>query len=67
MLILTVVYSAYVGGLGPALVSVAVLLYALHYFAEPGLPLHYSLRAGASLVVVGGSTLIAGTAGVATP
>ena len=43
MLILTVVYSAYVGGLRPALVSVAMtVLYALHYFAEPGLPLRYT-------------------------
>ncbi len=47
VLILAVVYSAYVGGLRPALVSVTVsLLYALHFFAEPGLPLHYSAVAG---------------------
>jgi two-component system, cell cycle sensor histidine kinase and response regulator CckA len=61
VLILTVVYSAYIGGLRPALVSVAVsLLYALHYFAEPGLPLHYSAEQGRSLVAVAASTLIAG-------
>jgi two-component system cell cycle sensor histidine kinase/response regulator CckA len=61
VLILTVVYSAYIGGLRPALVSVAVsLLYALHYFAEPGLPLHYSPEQGRSLVAVAASTLVAG-------
>ncbi len=60
VLILAVVYSAYVGGLRPALVSVAVsLLYALHFFAEPGLPLHYSPVRGASLVAVAASTLLA--------
>ena len=45
VLILTVVYSAYIGGLRPALVSVTVsLLYALHFFAEPGFPLRYHAR-----------------------
>lgn len=61
VLILTVVYSAYVGGLRPALVSVTVsLLYALHFFAEPGLPLHYSPEQGRSLLAVAASTLLAG-------
>ena len=61
VIILTVVYSAYMGGLRPALVSVAVsVLYALHYFAEPGLPLHYSPQQGMTLVAVAGSTLVAG-------
>jgi two-component system, cell cycle sensor histidine kinase and response regulator CckA len=61
VLIVTVVYSAYVGGLRPALVSVAVsLLYALHYFAEPGLPLHYSSQQGRSLLATAASTLVAG-------
>jgi two-component system cell cycle sensor histidine kinase/response regulator CckA len=61
VLILAVVYSAYVGGLRPALVSVAVsLLYALHFFAEPGLPLHYSPGQGRSLLAVAASTLLAG-------
>jgi two-component system, cell cycle sensor histidine kinase and response regulator CckA len=61
VIMLTVVYSAYVGGLRPALVSVAVsLLYALHYFAEPGLPLHYSSQQGMSLVATAASTLVAG-------
>jgi PAS domain S-box-containing protein len=61
VLILAVVYSAYVGGLRPALVSVTVsLLYALHFFAEPGLPLHYSPEQGRSLLAVAASTLLAG-------
>ena len=61
VLILAVVYSAYVGGLRPALVSVTVsLLYALHFFAEPGLPLHYSAAQGKSLLAVAASTLLAG-------
>jgi len=61
VLILAVVYSAYIGGLKPALVSVAVsLLYALHFFAEPGLPLHYSPEQGRSLLAVAASTLVAG-------
>jgi two-component system, cell cycle sensor histidine kinase and response regulator CckA len=61
VLVLAVVYSAYVGGLRPALVSVAVsLLYALHFFAEPGLPLHYSPEQGRSLIAVAASTLLAG-------
>ncbi len=61
VLVLTVVYSAYVGGLRPALVSVAVsLLYALHFFAEPGLPLHYSTVQGRSLMAVAASTVLAG-------
>jgi PAS domain S-box-containing protein len=61
VLVLTVVYSAYMGGLRPALVSVAVsVLYAVHYFAEPGLPLHYSPQQGMTLVAVAASTLVAG-------
>jgi two-component system, cell cycle sensor histidine kinase and response regulator CckA len=61
VLILAVVYSAYVGGLRPALVSVAVsLLYALHFFAEPGLPLRYSPGQARSLLAVAASTLLAG-------
>jgi PAS domain S-box-containing protein len=63
VLILTVVYSAYVGGLLPALVSVAVtVLDALHYFAEPGHPLQYNPENGASLLAVGCSALLAGLA-----
>jgi PAS domain S-box-containing protein len=61
ILILTVVYSAYVGGLGPALVSVAItVLDALHYFAQPGLPLRYSPENGAGLLAVACSSLLAG-------
>ena len=61
VLILTVVYSAYIGGLGPALVSVAVtVLDALHYFSQPGLPLHYAHENAASLVAVACSALLAG-------
>jgi two-component system, cell cycle sensor histidine kinase and response regulator CckA len=61
VLVLAVVYSAYVGGLRPALVSVTVsLLYALHFFAEPGLPLHYSAAQARSLAAVAASTLVAG-------
>ncbi len=59
ILILTIVYSAYVGGLLPALVSVAVtVLYALHYFAEPGRSLAYSAENGASLLAVSCSSLL---------
>src|SRR5215207_5484054 len=37
VLLVLVVYSAYIAGFRPALVSVAVsTLYALHYFSEPG-------------------------------
>ena len=61
VLLLTVVYSAYIAGLRPALVSVAVgALYAIHYFSEPGLPLHYTSEAATSLVAVVGSSLLAG-------
>ena len=61
VLMLTVVYSAYVGGLRPALVSVVItVLYALHFFAEPGLPLHYTPENGASLLAVACSSLLAG-------
>ena len=61
VLILTVVYSAYIGGLGPALVSVAVtVLDAVHFFAQPGLPLHYVHESAVSLVAVACSALLAG-------
>jgi PAS domain S-box-containing protein len=59
VLILAVVYSAYVGGLRPALVSVAVtVLDALHFFAEPGRALQYNAENGASLLAVGSSSLL---------
>jgi PAS domain S-box-containing protein len=58
LLLLTIVYSAYVGGLGSALVSITItVLDALHYFAQFGLPLHYSPDNAASLVVVAGSAV----------
>ena len=62
VLILTVVYSAYVGGLRPALVSVVITaLDALHFFAEPGLPLlRYTPESAASLLAVVCSSLLAG-------
>jgi PAS domain S-box-containing protein len=61
ILILTVVYSAYVGGILPALVSVAfTVLNALHFFARPGVPLHYTPSNAGSLLAVALSTLLAG-------
>jgi K+-sensing histidine kinase KdpD len=61
VLLLTIVYSAYVGGLGSALVSVTItILDALHFFAQSGLPLRYSSGNAASLVVVACSALLAG-------
>src|SRR5215207_4123223 len=42
ILLLTVVISAYLGGLRTALISAALtVLYGVHFFAEPGLPLRY--------------------------
>ena len=42
ILLLTVVISAYLGGIRIALISaVLTVLYGVHFFAEPGLPLHY--------------------------
>jgi PAS domain S-box-containing protein len=61
ILILTVVYAAYAGGLRPALVSVVVTsLYALHYFSEPGLPLRYTPEHAASLIAVAAASLLSG-------
>ena len=61
ILILTVVYSAYVGGVLPALVSVAfTVLNALHFFARPGVPLHYTSGNAVSLLAVSVSALLAG-------
>ena len=61
ILLLTVVYSAYVGGVLPALVSVAfTVLNALHYFAKPGLPLRYTPENAASLLGVAVPALLAG-------
>jgi K+-sensing histidine kinase KdpD len=54
VLLLTVVISAYLGGLRTALVSaVLTVLYGVHFFAEPGLPLRYQPTEAYSLLVVG--------------
>ena len=61
ILLLTVMYSAYVGGRRPALVSVALTaLDALHFFAQPGLPLRYSAGGLASLAAVVGAAVAVG-------
>ena len=61
VLLCTVVYSAFTGGWRPAIVSVAItILDAVHFFSEPGLPLRYTPEGAASLLVVGGSTLVVG-------
>jgi two-component system cell cycle sensor histidine kinase/response regulator CckA len=53
LVLLPLIYTAAVGGLRPALVSVAVaVLYALHFFAQPGLPLRYTPQDVVSLVAV---------------
>jgi hypothetical protein len=54
ILLLTVVVSAYLGGLRTALISaVLTVLYGVHFFAQPGLPLHYRTTGAYSLLVVG--------------
>ncbi len=54
ILLLTVVVSAYLGGLRTALVSaVLTILYGVHFFAEPGFPLHYQPSGAYSLLVLG--------------
>ncbi|MGH3379482.1 MAG: response regulator [Actinoallomurus sp.] len=59
LLLLTVAYSAYRGGLRPALVSVVVtVLYALHYLSEPGLPLRYTPDHAAGLLAVAAASLL---------
>jgi PAS domain S-box-containing protein len=59
ILFLTIVYAAYTGGLRPALVSVAItVLYAVHYLAEPGLPLRYTGDHAAGLVAVASASLL---------
>ncbi|HEX3273987.1 MAG TPA: DUF4118 domain-containing protein, partial [Gemmatimonadales bacterium] len=58
LVLLPVIYTALVGGLRPALVSVVVAtLYALHFFAQPGLPLRFSPPDVVSLLAVGLATL----------
>ena len=59
LLLITVVYSAYRGGLRPAVVSVVVtVLYALHYLSEPGLPLRYTADHAAGLAAVATAALL---------
>jgi PAS domain S-box-containing protein len=59
ILLVTVAYAAYAGGFRPALVSVAItVLYALHYLAEPGLPLRYTGPNAAGLVAVATAALL---------
>ncbi len=54
VLLLTVVISAYLGGLRTALISaVLTVLYGVHFFAEPGMPLRYRPEGAMSLLVVG--------------
>jgi two-component system, cell cycle sensor histidine kinase and response regulator CckA len=54
VLLLTVVISAYLGGLRTALVSaVLTVLYGVHFFAEPGMPLRYRPVGAMSVLVVG--------------
>ena len=54
ILLLTVVISAYLGGFRTALISaVLTVLYGVHFFAEPGLPLRYQPGGAYSLLVVG--------------
>ncbi|MGH7580382.1 MAG: response regulator [Gemmatimonadales bacterium] len=53
VLLLTIVISAHLGGFRTALVSaVLTVLYGVHFFAEPGLPLRYRPTGGYSLLVL---------------
>jgi hypothetical protein len=54
VLLLTVVISGYLGGLRTGLISaVLTVLYGVHFFAEPGLPLRYKPESALSLLAVG--------------
>jgi two-component system cell cycle sensor histidine kinase/response regulator CckA len=54
VLLLTVVVSGYLGGLRTALISaVLTILYGVHYFAQPGLPLRYRPGGAMGLLVIG--------------
>src|SRR5688500_6975968 len=54
VLLFSVVVSSYLGGLRTGLISaVLTVLYAVHFFAEPGMPLRYQATEGWSLLVVG--------------
>ena len=53
VLLLTVVISAYLGGLRTALISaVLTALYGVHFLAEPGMPLRYRPGSALSLVLI---------------
>jgi two-component system, cell cycle sensor histidine kinase and response regulator CckA len=54
LLLLTVVYAAYAGGLRSGLISaVLTALYAVHYFSEPVGTLRYTSESRFNLIVVG--------------
>ncbi|HET7241065.1 MAG TPA: ATP-binding protein [Gemmatimonadales bacterium] len=58
LLILTVAYAAYTGGLLPAVVSAVLTgLYAAHFLSDPGMPLHYSDGNGLTLLVTAAAAL----------
>jgi hypothetical protein len=54
VLLFIVVVSSYLGGIRPGLVSaVLTVLYGVHFFAQPGMPLRYQPTGAYSLLVVG--------------
>ena len=54
VLLFTVVVSSYLGGLRTGLISaVLTVLYGVHFYAQPGMPLRYQATGGWSLLVVG--------------
>jgi two-component system cell cycle sensor histidine kinase/response regulator CckA len=54
LLLLTVVISGYLGGLRTALISaVLTVLYGVHFYAEPGMPLRYRPSGAMGLLLVG--------------
>jgi hypothetical protein len=53
-LLLTVVISAYLGGLRIALISaVGTVLYGVHFLSEPGMPLRYQPSGALNLLLIG--------------
>jgi two-component system, cell cycle sensor histidine kinase and response regulator CckA len=54
LLLLTVAISGYLGGLRIALISaVLTVLYGVHFFAEPGMPLRYRATGAMNLLMIG--------------
>jgi two-component system, cell cycle sensor histidine kinase and response regulator CckA len=54
LLLLTVAISGYLGGLRIALISaVLTVLYGVHFFAEPGMPLRYRSSGAMNLLMIG--------------